>query len=509
MSLLDAPRRSIIEPPTRSPTDEQLDILNHAETTDANIMVNALAGTGKTTTIEMVASSDRFRSTPSLYLVFNKKNATEAEARLPSSTTVRTFNSLGHRIWADYIGKRIVIDAKKVGGILRSIIDEVKDKETKSFIWDSFSFITDSVGRAKALGYVPEGKFEAARRLVTQSQFHHELDEEPDDLVTDLIDAVLTRSITQAFSGTCDFNDQIYMPAVFGGSFPRFPLVLVDEYQDLNAVNHAMLNRLVERKNNPGRLIGVGDRWQNIYGFRGAKSSGMDEAQTHYAMTPLDLSVSFRCLSEVVKNAHWRVPHFKWIKEGGHVEVLKDGTSSTDFAEDAAIICRNNAPLFRLGMLLLGSGRSVSIAGSDIGPRLIGIMRKMGSEGLTRSQLMVLIEEWRADKLSKSSKTAADLADCMQVFASHGADLGQAIRYAEHLFAQRGRLQLLTGHKAKGLEYDCVYHLDPFLHRQNTQDDNLRYVIQTRSRDRFFEIDSDKITFGGANGSDPASDHRA
>lgn len=493
MSLLDSPRRTLTTPLDRSPTDEQLDILNNVENTPSNILINALAGTGKTTTLEMIASADQ--SKPHLYLVFNKKNATEAEARLPATTTVRTFNSLGHRIWSDQIGKRIAIDPKKVGNILRGIIDEVKGKDEKGFIWDSYSLIVDSVARAKALGYVPEGKFEQAKRLCSQSKFHQELDEEPDDLASDLIDAVLTRSITQAYSGTCDFNDQIYMPAVFGGTFPKFPVVLVDEYQDLNAVNHAMLERLVQRKTSSSRLIGVGDRWQNIYGFRGAKSSGMDEAQTHYSMTPLDLSVSFRCPSEIVKYARWRVPHFKWIKEGGHAEVLKDGIQAGDFPQDAAIICRNNAPLFKLGMLLLGAGRSITIAGSDIGPRLISIMRKLGPESLSRSQLLVFIAEWREEKLAKSSKTAADLADCMQVFASHGTDLGAAIRYAEHLFAQRGSLQLLTGHKAKGLEFDTVYHLDSFLHRDNIQDDNLRYVVQTRSRDRFYEIDSDKIAF--------------
>jgi hypothetical protein len=48
-----------------------------------------------------------------------------------------------------------------------------------------------------------------------------------------LIDSVLTDSIRLAYEGQIDFDDQIYMPTLFGGTFPRFPLVMVDEAQDL------------------------------------------------------------------------------------------------------------------------------------------------------------------------------------------------------------------------------------------------------------------------------------
>jgi hypothetical protein len=65
---------------------------------------------------------------------------------------------------------------------------------------------------------------------------------------------VLTDSIRLAYEGQIDFDDQIYMPTLFGGTFPRFPLVMVDEAQDLSPLNHAMLEKLVT-----SRLIAVGD----------------------------------------------------------------------------------------------------------------------------------------------------------------------------------------------------------------------------------------------------------
>jgi ATP-dependent exoDNAse (exonuclease V) beta subunit len=81
----------------------------------------------------------------------------------------------------------------------------------------------------------------------------------------------------------------------------------------------------------------------------------------------------------------------------------------------------------------------------------------------------------------------------MVVFAEHGQTLGQAIAYVEHLFSQKGTIRLMTGHKAKGLEFETVYHLDSWLCRDDEQDQNLRYVITTRSADRLYHIDSERI----------------
>ena len=467
-----------------TPTSEQTAILDAARDRD-NLMCNSYAGTGKTTTLELIERA--VREKPILYLCFNRSIAKEAEGRMLSTTTVRTFNGIGHRIWAQTIKpKSPILNKKKSNDILRTIIDEVPRRD-QGAMWDSFWAVIEGVSLAKALGYVPEGKFPHARRLCTQSALHSYLDESPDDLTSDLIDAVLTRSIAAAFTGNIDFNDQVYMPALFGGIFPQFPLVLVDEAQDLNPTNHALLDRLVKH-----RVIFVGDPYQSIYGFRGAVQGGMAALAAKFKTQAHTLSISFRCPQAIVENARWRVPEFKWIKEGGHVENLKE-LRGADIPDNGVVLCRNNAPLFGLALKLLSLGRSVSVSGSDIGPKLIAMMRKLGPEDMTKAQTLGAILDWKTEKLEKGSTSAEDLAACMKVFADHGADLAQAIRYAEHVLAQRGTIRLMTGHKAKGLEFDTVYHLDPFLCREDEQDQNLRYVIQTRSMDRYFEIDSARI----------------
>lgn len=467
------------------PTDEQEAIYRAASASSDNIMVEAFAGTGKTTTLEGIGNETKGGG---LYLVFNKRNADEAKDRMPYTYETRTFNACGHRAWAGKLYRNPSLAKDKVRDLLREIINEAP-KAASGEMWNSYHQIVDGVNRAKTFGYVPEN-FPQAQSLLTQSQFHALLDEEPDDLVSDLIDAVLSRSIKVSFTGTIDFNDQVYMPAMFGGSFGKYPTVLVDEYQDLSPANHALLQRLVK-----GRLIGVGDRFQNIYGFRGAKAAGMVEAIQTYSMKVFPLSLTFRCPSAIVSHVHWRVPTFRAFRQGGSVE-RPDKLVSNDITDDTTVICRNNAPLFRLAIQLLAHGRSPNIVGRDIGPRLIGIMRKLGPESLPRASVLSQIAEWRADKLAAESKSADDLADCMIVFAEHGRDLGQALRYAEHVLNSTGKVLLTTGHKAKGLEWERVVHLDPWLVRgkhASEQDQNLDYVISTRSSNILIEIDSERI----------------
>jgi len=458
--------------------------------TGDNIQVRSFAGTGKTTMLRMIDSV--LPPGPVIYLAFSRDVVKEMEegqkngTGFRTTTTPRTLNSLGHRVWAKTVSS-ITLDTKKTSTLFRECLeDRPKDYQTEA--WDVYSEVSTAVGMAKALGYIPEGKFTHVRPLCDQDTLVSRLDEQPSDLVLELLDDVLTLSIKAAYKGFIDYNDQVYMPAVFGGTFPQYPTVLIDEEQDLNPVNHRMLDKLAK-----GRLIGCGDPFQSIYGFRGAVQSGMEKLKEKFSMTEYDLSVSFRCPRAIVENARWRVPHYKWIKEGGLVSQLPrlDGS---DIPEYAAVICRNNAPLFRLAFDLISHGRSVSVAGSDIGPKLIATLKRLGDDDLPRSSVLTEIDLWLESKLRKGSITANDMAEAMRVFAGYGETLGQAISYAEYLFEQQGAIKLLTGHKSKGLEFDTVYFLDPQLIKNDTEQElNLRYVIQTRAKDKLYEINSADI----------------
>jgi superfamily I DNA/RNA helicase len=462
------------------PTIEQQAILDFAQMSTDNLMIQAYAGCGKTATLELI---DAAISGPHLLVCFNKAIATEAEKRVHQTTQVKTFNSLGHKIWAGAVNRKLSLDKNKTLEIFRAICDAASKTEARE-IWAMYDAVTSGVGLAKALGYIPERHAKANKALMPWRDFKHALDEDPDESVHALIDEILTRSIGLAYDGVIDFNDQLYMPALFGGTYPTFPLVMIDEYQDLSPINHAMVAKLCKSS----RQIGVGDDAQSIYAFRGAAQGSMETAIAKFNMSQLPLTISFRCPSAIVDNVRWRVPEFRSNRSGGLVQTLRE----LNISEGSTVICRNNAPLVKLALGLLMAGQSVNLAGTDISAKLTKTLSKLGPETLDRPQVISAIDDWEATKTERGSKSAKDTADCMRIFARNASSLGDAITYAKNLFAQTGTIRLMSGHKAKGLEFDHVYHLDSDILNHHGQDDNIHYVIDTRSRNVLSYISSEE-----------------
>lgn len=461
-----------------TPTAEQQLIIDYVKMTSDNIIIHALAGAAKTSTLVLIAKA--LPGTPMLCLAFNKKIQLEMKERLPGNCEAMTLNSIGHRVWSQAIGKRLVIDDKKTYEIVRTVIDELADHQKN----EAYSIMADTiqaVNAGKTCGYVPTGMFSQAKPIMDDEEFFAWLDEEPSPLMEDLIRECTKRSIELAMQGQCDYNDQIFMPTIFWGQFPNYPLVLIDEAQDLSALNHVMLRKIARK-----RLIAVGDPNQSIYGFRGAHENSMKLLREQFKMVRMDLTVSFRCPIAVVQEARWRAPAMAypdWAKEGS-VRHLTEWRV-TDIPNSAAIICRNNAPLFTCAVALIKAGQFPEIVGNDIGKALLKIMKKLGLETLTQPEAFTALEEWKAAKLAKSRNpgTVTDQAECISIFIEEGKTLGGAIAYAEHLLARSGNIKLMTGHKSKGLEFEDVFILDRFLIRKDaSQDKNLLYVMQTRAK---------------------------
>jgi len=463
------------------PTDEQADIVEAARDSDRNLLVSALAGAAKTSTLELIANA--LPSIEILALAFNKKMAVEMQERMPPNVKAMTLNALGHRTWMDATGRRLAINASKTYEIVNELV-RAAGRAEQDVLWENFAELIRIVDFGKSCGYIPSGHFDRAKRLMNDEEFFGHLEQRLSSIEQELVIAATLQSLQMALKGECDFNDQILMPTVFHGAFPRYPLVLVDEAQDLSALNHATLRKLVGTR----RLIAVGDPCQAIYGFRGAHEESMALLREEFAMRELPLTISFRCPSEVVKHVRWRAPAMRWPEwaRPGSVRTLSSWTSEV-LPEDAVIICRNNAPLFNIAIKLLKHGRTCELHGKDVVTSLTKVMRKFGGHDLPQHTVLEKIEAWLAHEMEKNKERAhgrlRDRAECMKIFAREGATLGDALAYAQHLSQLHSPLKLMTGHGAKGLEFDHVYFLDQHLVGKEDQEPNLRYVICTRAKE--------------------------
>ncbi len=90
-------------------------------------------------------------------------------------------------------------------------------------------------------------------------------------------------------SGAMDFDDLIMVTVLLLQAFPevaehyrrRFRHVLVDEYQDTNHAQYALVRELVGQQD-PAELCVVGDADQSIYAFRGATIRNIEEFEQDF-----------------------------------------------------------------------------------------------------------------------------------------------------------------------------------------------------------------------------------
>lgn len=486
--------------PEHPPTPEQQAIIDAAISTEDNLLISALAGAAKTSTLVMVANHPIMQAIPTLCLAFNKKIAEEMKNRLPSNCVSMTLNSLGHKVWGQAIGRRLRVDTKKNYNILKELVDDQR-QDVKNELYESFSDMLRIIAHGKSSGWVPD----ACQRTSTKSLYEDDkdfflsLDEEIPHIQEQIITKAALVSIEQSFQGKIDFDDQLFMSTCFPSRFPEYPLTMIDEAQDLSGLNHAMLDQIV----NGNRLFAVGDPCQAIYGFRGAYGDSMDRLQHKFHMRTLTLSTSFRCPQAVVAEAQWRAPHMnapKWAKPG-EVKTLVEW-SIDDLDQDAVIICRNNAPIFAMAIKLLMEGRYPQIVGNDIGKTLLKALDKLGPKNMSQAEALDALEIYRIKRLSKVREHARDSVEdfcfCLEIFIRRGETLGGAKNYAEHIMTSTGPIKMMTGHKSKGLEFYHVFILDrELLHiveddRQSSknQDRNLLYVMQTRSQEKLVYVKS-------------------
>lgn len=507
-----------------SPTPEQAAIIHAAEHSQASLMISAYAGTAKTTTIEMLAS--RLKTISVLALAFNVKIKQELEGRLPKTFTVKTLNGLGHSAWAKATGKRLTLDTGKLGKLVTSTAKAAGMSLDSKELWVNTK---DLVEAARTVGLVPSTFPHAKGQKEDTPESWLALAEENDIPATpalcDLARAVLCESIKQAYTGLIDFSDQIYMSVCFGGVFPRFHTGIVDEAQDLSLMNHIML-----RKSIVSRLIICGDPKQSLYQFRGAASDSMGKIRAlQQSWEDYSLTLTFRCPRAIVVRQQFHAPGYTAAEQNPLGNVVQ-WTNPEDLptqkpdpcwtysdllraigipegqrlASNAlAVLCRNNAPLITMAFRLIRRGQGVGMLGRDLGKGLVVQIRKtIPQKDTPIGEVVEALTAWKDREASvlRANNNESGLEKLFDRFESIMAVVDSTeVRNQEELclaieslFSKdSGLITLASAHKAKGLEWQHVLHLDPWRVPSKwakspealLQESNAQYVIETRAKE--------------------------
>ena len=465
-------------------TEQQKAIFNCIENTDHHIIINAGAGTGKTTTI--VEAANKIGNNKAAFLAFNKSIATELAERLPEGVEAKTFHAFGFA-------------AIRNAGIKTRVNNFKLNNIIKDFLGKDFNIapVKKLVSLVKGSLIDPSNRKEVNRLIDEYNiQFHSEREEE-------MAIAHLTTLLKACANKTneVDFDDMIWLPLVNNYPFPKYDVLFVDEAQDFNESQREMISKCV----NGGRCIIVGDKNQAIYGFRGADSNSIGLFRERLQkgsreISEFPLSISWRCPLSVVKEANRYVKDFHAAENAIEGNVIV-GAEFTPQEKDM-VLCRYNAPLVGAFYDLISQGKSAYILGRDMTKGLINAVQKisknnhMGTEEFW--QLYMQDFNYNYNKLLNDNKknqamALEDKKDCISIFVNKASTVGGIIEEIKRVFDgnDNGEIMLSTVHKAKGLEANNVYLLatDRMPHPLGgLEENNICYVAITRAKKNLFLV---------------------
>lgn len=449
-----------------------------------NGMVEAVAGSGKTTTI---VEALKLAKGNTLFLAFNKAIAEELKAR---GVNARTFHSL--------VFSPVMRARKQNQPSLNKLRDlcDVNMKGMDKILYQAFACKMVGLARQMGIGCLVADTEQAWIDIAA----HHDVEPEHEDATferaIELSRALLDWSNA---SDMVDFDDMLYFAVKDGIALTKFDFVFVDEAQDTNAIQRAILRKVMHAKT---RIIAVGDPAQAIYGFRGSDNNSLNLLAKEFNCVRLPLTITYRCPTSVVNYAQQWVSHIQAADNAPEGEVLELGAKwdPSVFAAQDLVVCRKTAPLITLAYRLIRARKPVTVMGREIGQGLKALIKKMK---VTRMDLLVdRLEQYRDREIEKAKAKGDDakmeaIEDKVNsiLFLIDSMDEGEQIvdleRHIDSLFTDKANATIFaTIHKSKGLEADRVFWLNRSecpaqwarQEWQREQEINLCYVAATRAK---------------------------
>jgi len=292
------------------PSKIQKKIINYIKKNFNVIKIRAFAGTGKTTTLSLIAES--LKNARIIYFVFNKANEEEARYKFPRNTQVITLNA-----WArSYIKNNTNINVRKIRANYKPF--EISERYKCSFEEALLaSTIFENFCNSDAHSFLELVGNEDNIRI-------------PKLMFNDMIENQLP--CTHSF-----YFKYYHLLLVHGQVNNRliYDVGMIDEAQDTNMVTLDIIMRL----NNLKSKIFVGDEHQQIYAFRGSK-----DVMQKIDVEEFILGETYRYNKDIAQQANNFLHKFKGEKDKiiSHIEVAEQVSNETCY------ISRTNGKLIEL-----------------------------------------------------------------------------------------------------------------------------------------------------------------
>ena len=496
-------------------SDYQLDIFDEIENGNSNIAINAVAGSGKTTTIVAACKRLNEPSNRVCFLAFNKLIADELKVKLKGFAEVSTLHAFGFNVlkriynFPEY-HQYVKVDGWKI------------QKYVRNHVFELSSIITPSTDAAKVFSFSlnVQRLYDLARVNLIECDEKGKLRELCDEhnLITlfdevNVVDILLGDAYKMPQDLVIDYVDMIVLPLFHVEHIPHYKYVFIDECQDLNkAQRELMLNAA-----KGGRFIAVGDRNQAINGFAGADCASFDKIANIEDTIELPLSVNYRCGTNMIKLAQTIVPQIQAHKGAIDGKIIHVNRISKDlFKENDMVLCRTSAPLVGLCMKLIESGITAVVKGKDIAQSLKCIIDNANTNSIRevleylnneKQKMIAVIKADRKCSDEEAKKTLKyqkleDNCKCIENICLYSVKDAKDLKcYIDKMFTDdrvKNAVMLSTAHKSKGLEANRVLILLPNKlpleypnqkHWQEIQELNLKYVAITRARKELIFVD--------------------
>lgn len=468
------------------PTEEQAAIYA-AAASHQNLIIEAGAGSGKTTTVRGVSELPAMLG-KGMYYAYNRSVADEAGRSFPRHVLTNTGHGFAFRHVAqqyDWMPGRLRM-ARQFGKERARILNITSPERVSPLVMLAPTQIAriamDTVDRF-------------AQSKDTEIGWWHVptfpgLEDRPSRLTLgSIIVPVANRAwkIILDPKGALGWNHDYYVKVaqlsglVFGADY-----LMLDEAQDSNGVTIAIVKRQMEAGT---QIIAVGDRNQQLYAWRGAV-----DAMGEFGGQRLFLSKSFRFGPAIADEANKFLDLLDAdLRITGH-DPVPSRIAPIEGTPDA-ILCRTNAEAMTQIMDLQDHGVRVAfVDGKNPGSQMKNLATAcddLRDRGFTSHPELTAFSSWgQVLDYVENDHGGSDLSTAVNLIEKHGTE---AIVAAVHRLVpeQAANVTVTTAHKAKGREWDRVRIAGDFQAPKpdengrripNREESMLAYVAVTRAK---------------------------